>query len=105
MTAAKYEFAGFRADLAPNLTDSASAFGDPIAKKCHNNINLSCRVRICISLALNMLLPKTGNHTREQRVWVGNGLSAIHKKVHEKIVNLGGGGGRGGPDPPGTRIP
>ena len=40
-----------------------------------------------------MLLPKTGNHTREQKVWVGNGLSAIPKKVHEKIMNWGGGRG------------
>ena len=36
---------------------------------------------------LNLLLPKTGGHSREQKVWIGNGLPAIAKKVQEKIMN------------------
>ena len=36
---------------------------------------------------LNLLLPKQGSAAKEQKVWIGNGLPAIPKKVHDKIAN------------------
>ena len=34
-----------------------------------------------------MLLPKQGPSTRENKIWIGDGLPAIPKKVYEKIAN------------------
>ena len=33
------------------------------------------------SALLNLLLPKQGSNTRENKVWIGNGLPAIPKKL------------------------
>jgi hypothetical protein len=34
-----------------------------------------------------LLLPKQGPGARENKVWIGDGLPAIPKKVYEKIAN------------------
>ena len=36
---------------------------------------------------LNLLLPKSGSAAKEKKVWIGNGLPAIPKKIHDKIAN------------------
>ena len=36
---------------------------------------------------LNLLLPKSGSVAKEKKVWIGNGLPAIPKKIHDKIAN------------------
>ena len=65
----------------------APASADPLMTKAKTATTTLAMGLESTTAWLNLLLAKTGGHSRQQKVWIGNGLPAIPMKVHEKIVN------------------